>query len=331
MGEQNPYQELAKLLGASGSRLIPKIMEMIANEKESQILLAAFPAATVSELSEKTGIPSEEVQDLAQTMFLKGLLFISKKEGNTRYYRVKSVPQFHDSSILWKGATKEFHSLWKEYMEKEWKDFGKVIEAFLSKPAVRVIPVGATIESKAKVLAMEDVREIVHQARSLAVTPCTCRLIDGKCGKPLEVCIQINRGADYAVQRGTGRALTKEEALHLLHLAEKEGLVHVADNRQNVDHIICNCCRDCCMTWRLPNPHKLLAPSRFQALVNADECIGCQTCLERCPFDALAIEGDDPKAYIKPERCVGCGVCAVTCPTEAIYLKEVRPPEIIPA
>jgi Pyruvate/2-oxoacid:ferredoxin oxidoreductase delta subunit len=330
MAEQNPYQELSKLLGASGSKIIPRIIEAIADEQECKILMAAFPAATVSELSEKTGIPREEIQDMVGPMFLKGLLFSSKKQGEPRYYRVKTVPQFHDSSILWKGATKEFHNLWKEYMDKEWREFGKVVETFLPKPVVRIIPVGATIESQAKVLAFEDVREILNQARTLAVTPCTCRVIDGKCGKPVEVCIQVNRAADYALQRGTGRALTREEALQLLHLAEKEGLVHIADNRQNVDHVICNCCRDCCMNWRLPNPHKFVAPSRFQALVNAEECLGCQACLDRCFFGAIAMEGDDPKARIDSEKCVGCGVCTIVCPTEAIALKEVRPPETIP-
>jgi Pyruvate/2-oxoacid:ferredoxin oxidoreductase delta subunit/sugar-specific transcriptional regulator TrmB len=303
---------------------------MIADEKECSILMAAFPAATVSELSQKTGIPGQEVQAMIRPMFLKGLLFSSKKEGDPRYYRVKTVPQFHDSSILWKGATKEFHNLWKEYMEKEWREFGKVVEAFLPKPVIRVIPVGATIESKARVLAFEDVREIINQARTLAVTPCTCRVIDGKCGKPVEVCIQINRAAEYALERGTGRALTQEEALRVLHLAEKEGLIHVADNRQSVDHVICNCCRDCCMNWRLPNPQKFVAPSRFRASVNAEECMGCQTCLDRCFFDAISMAGDDPKACIDPEKCVGCGVCTIPCPTEAITLKAVRPPASIP-
>ena len=209
-------------------------------------------------------------------------------------------------------------------------DLRETTVTILPKPAIRVVPVGATIESKAKVLAMEDVREIIQQARNLAVAPCTCRVVDGKCGKPVEVCIQVNRAADYALQRGTGRAISKEEAIRILHMAEKEGLVHIVDNRQKVDHIICNCCKDCCINWRLPNRHKLVAPSRFQAVVNAEECIGCQACLDRCIFDAIHMEGDEPKAQIIPEKCVGCGVCTVTCPTEAIAMKEVRPPEVIP-
>jgi len=331
MSEQNPYQELSKLLGAPASKILPPIIEMIVDEKEIKIVLAAFPPATIAELADKTGIAQEEVQTMVKTLFLKGLLFFSKKEGDPRYYRVKTVPQFHDSSILWEGATPEFHKLWKEYTDQEWSEFGRVVEAFLPRPPIRIVPVGATIESRAKVLALDDVREIVNQARNLAVTRCTCRVVDGKCGKPVEICIQVNRAADYGIQRGTGRAITKEEAMGLLHLAEKEGLVHIVDNRQKVDHIICNCCRDCCINWKLPNPRKFVDPSRFQALVNEEECIGCQVCLDRCYFDAIVIEGQEPKARINPEKCVGCGVCTVTCPTEAMAMKEVRPPEVIPA
>jgi Pyruvate/2-oxoacid:ferredoxin oxidoreductase delta subunit len=331
MKDSNLYQEFSQMLGAPDSKILPRILQKIADEREIRVLMAAFPPATVSELAGKTEIAREVIQVMVEDLFQKGLIFFSKKEGEPRYYRVKTVPQFHDSSVLWKGATKEFLRLWKEYTDKEWPDFGRVIEAFLPKPAIRVIPVGATIESKAKVLAMEDVREIVQQARNLAVAPCTCRVVDGKCGKPVEVCIQVNRAADYALQRGTGRAISKEEAIRILHTAEKEGLVHVVDNRQKVDHIICNCCRDCCINWRLPNRHKLVAPSRFQAVVNTEECIGCQACLDRCIFDAIRMEGDEPKAEITPEKCVGCGVCTITCPTEAITMKEVRPPEVIPA
>jgi Pyruvate/2-oxoacid:ferredoxin oxidoreductase delta subunit len=331
MNDSSLYQEFSKMLGAPESKILPRILQKIADEREIRVLMAAFPAATVSELAGKTDIAPEVIQVMVEDLFLKGLIFLSKKEGEPRYYRVKTVPQFHDSSVLWKGASPEFLHLWKDYTDQEWPDFGRVIEAFLPKPAIRVIPVGATIESKARVLAMEDVREIVQQARNLAVAPCTCRVVDGKCGKPVEVCIQVNRAADYALQRGTGRAISKEEAIRILHTAEKEGLVHIVDNRQKVDHIICNCCRDCCINWRLPNRHKLVAPSRFQAMISMEECIGCQGCLDRCIFDAIHMEGDEPKAQVLPEKCVGCGVCTITCPTEAITMKEVRPPEVIPA
>jgi len=329
MAEQSPSQQISQLLGAPGSKTLNSIITTIANDKECSIVLAAFPAATVQELSEKTGIPREEVEAMVRPMFLKGLIFMSKKEGEPRYYRVKTLPQFHDSSILWKDATREFHNLWKEFMAGEWREFGKLVEGFLTKPAVRVVPVGVTVDAKARVLALDDVADIIKNAKNLAVTSCTCRVIDGSCGHTLEACIQINRAADYTLERGTGRSITKEEAMQIIHKAEEEGLVHVVDNKQSVDHIICNCCKDCCMNWKFPNPHKFVAPSRYQAGVDADLCTGCGVCVDRCFFDAIALDGDE-KAVVTAERCVGCGLCAVTCPTDAIRLKEVRAPESIP-
>lgn len=328
--EEEIYQELSKVLGGGDSKILPQIIKKIADEKEIKIIMNAFPPATIAELATRSGFSQEEVETMVQMLFHKGLIFQSKKEGEPKYYRVKTVAQFHDSSVLWGGATREFLDLWKEYTEKEWADFGRVIEAFLPRPVIRIIPVGATIESKAKVLPFEDVREIVNQARNLAVTRCTCRLVDGKCGKPIEVCIQVNRAADYALQRGTGRAITKEEALNILHLAEKEGLIHIVDNHQKVDHIICNCCRDCCLNWKLPHPRKFVEPSRFQALVSSEECLGCGVCLERCFFGAIELVGQEPRARIIPEKCLGCGICTITCPTEAITLKEVSPADVIP-
>jgi len=43
------------------------------------------------------------------------------------------------------------------------------------------------------------------------------------------------------------------------------------------------------------------------------------------------MEGVEPRARIEEEKCLGCGLCTITCPTEAILLREIQPPESIPA
>ena len=331
MTDKALYQQLAEAIGSGESKLIPRIFEALIDEDEARVLLAAAPPATIDEISEKSGIPGSNVEKMIDTLFKKGAIFKSKKEGTTRYYRVRNVPQLHDATALYLGASSDFLGLWKDYMATEWDEHGRKIEEILPQPVVRVIPVNISMEPQTRILAFDDVKGIVEGARNLAVAKCSCRVIDGKCGKPLEVCIQVDRAADYAIERGTGRRLSKEEAVTILEMCEEEGLVHVTDNRREVGHIICNCCEDCCLNWpSIKGGSKgWVVPSRFEAVVDAELCSGCEICLDRCFFDAISME--DNISVVDPEKCMGCGVCTVTCAAGAIGLKEVRPADFVPA
>jgi len=331
MTDKGLYQQLAEGIGAGESKLIPRIFEALIDESEARVLLAAAPPATIDEISEKTGSPGDNIEKMIDPLFEKGLIFKSKKEGATRYYRVRSVPQLHDATALYLDASRDFLDLWKDYMATEWDEYGRKLEAILPQAAVRVIPVNISIQQQTQILTFDDVKGIVEGARNLAVAKCSCRVIDGKCGRPLEVCIQVNRAADYAIERGTGRKLSKEETITILKMCEEEGLVHVADNRREPGHVICNCCDDCCLNWPSikAGSKRWVVPSRFEAVVDAELCSGCETCLDRCFFDAISIEDDI--SVVDPEKCMGCGVCTVTCPSEAMSLKEIRPADFVPA
>jgi Fe-S-cluster-containing hydrogenase component 2/DNA-binding transcriptional ArsR family regulator len=330
--EATLYQQLAACIGAADSSIIPKVFQLLADDEEARLLMAASPPATVEQLAERTGFSAERIGELVGPLFQKGLLFVNRKGETTRYYRVRHVPQLHDATAVWEGASRELLDLWKDYQKKEWLDYARKIEAFVPHPPVRVIPVDVSLEPQSHILAFEDVKSIVESARNLAVTKCSCRVIDGACGKPLDVCIQVNRAADYAIERGTGRPLGKEEAIQLLRKCEEEGLVHVADNRQEVDHVICNCCSDCCLNWPSvrAGSRGFVVPSRFGAEVDASLCTACELCLERCYFDAIRMEGEGETAQVDPEKCMGCGLCAVTCPGEAIRLRELRAVDSVP-
>jgi MinD superfamily P-loop ATPase len=56
--------------------------------------------------------------------------------------------------------------------------------------------------------------------------------------------------------------------------------------------------------------------------VDAELCIGCGDCVERCQFGALAVPDD--VCEVDYGRCVGCGVCTTVCPADALHL-ERRP------
>lgn len=332
MTDATLYQKLAEAIGAGDSKYIPGIFEALADENEARVLLAAAPPATVQEIAQKTGQEEAAVAKMIDPLFRKGLLFKSKKADEIRYYRVRHILQMHDSTAVILNAPRKMLDIWKAFMAEEFDEYSRRIEQVLPGAVVRVIPVNISITPETQILAFDDIKQIVANARNLAVTPCSCRVIDGRCGKPKEVCVQVDKAADYALERGTGQKLEKDEALKLMRMCEEEGLVHVSDNKRAPGHVICNCCSDCCLNWPSLRTGlgKFVVPSRFRAEVEPEKCSACETCLDRCHFDAIRMEGEEGVAAVDPGKCMGCGLCLVTCPEEAISLREVRPAEFIP-
>ncbi len=72
----------------------------------------------------------------------------------------------------------------------------------------------------------------------------------------------------------------------------------------------------------------LAVNSGFQPVWDAELCTACETCIERCPTEAITLGAEDvPEVDL--DGCIGCGVCATGCPVEAIELVE-RPGIPIP-
>lgn len=132
-------------------------------------------------------------------------------------------------------------------------------------------------------------------------------------------------------------ALTIEQAMTAIYEMEDNGQVKISPNSARITGT-CNCCPDCCVVmWPMKNYgdiYELLAPSRFKAVVDEQLCNGCQTCIERCHFDAIEMRkvpgSKKMKSFIISEHCMGCGLCIYKCPQKAMHLELVRPPEHIP-
>ncbi|HPR17917.1 MAG TPA: 4Fe-4S binding protein [Candidatus Cloacimonadota bacterium] len=50
--------------------------------------------------------------------------------------------------------------------------------------------------------------------------------------------------------------------------------------------------------------------------INKETCIGCGSCVDTCPVEALSLVDD--KAVCDGDKCVDCGACVEACPVEAI-------------
>ena len=328
------YEQMTDKLMLTGSRLIPELFRMVADESEAELLLSM--PGTPEELAEKTGRPVDAVEAACQALYHKGVAFKSHRGGSLKYKMCRDMIQFHDATILWPEAPQTFHDLWQRFMDEEWPGFARLADQFFPKAFTRVIPVEQSVEAgNQQVLDIDSADKIILNAEKVALTRCTCRLIAHKCDNPLEVCIQVDNAARYTLDRGTGREISKDEALQILRDCEEKGLVHVTMNKTHAGHFICNCCSCCCQALPLVISEGLniLDPSRYQAEIDPETCSACGTCLERCFFNAIVPaepDNEDSVMQVIGEKCMGCGLCQVTCPEAAITLKEVRPKDFIP-
>jgi len=331
------YVVLAGKLGHAESERLKKLLKRLMDKEEAE-LVASLPCS-VAELGQKLGKKEEKVNEMLKGLFEKGVIFMTSKG----YQSARDIFQLHDATACDVRSDKvwgrELLDLWEDFCQAEWyADWAKMVETW-KMPLWRVIPARKAISKGTALLPSEDVETILDKATRFALANCSCRRIAARCDLPVEVCLQVNRGAEYAITRGTGKELTREEAMKIMDVAEEAGLIHSVFNVAGVGNVICNCCGDCCVFYYPLAKYGVLekgaAKSRFQAEVDKATCKGCQTCVERCPFEAIEmvkISGEKKlKAQISSEKCFGCGVCVVGCDSEAIKLVEVRPPEYIPA
>lgn len=304
---------------ASESGVELKILEKLFTEEDAGIYLDLSMLLEASDaFAVRTGRSAEEMAVKLEDMAKRGLLFRHVKEGEKRYSAVPFVIGSYEFQLG--RMDKELAELTNNYME----------ETFLAGMGdnvvpLRTIPVGKSVTVINRVAAYEDAKAIVRGKDKIALANCICRsqqeLLDKGCGKPKEVCMMFGSHADYYVENKMGRYIGQEEACAVLDKCEAAGLVNQPANMVNPGGM-CNCCGDCCGVLRAlnlqPNPGELVY-NRYRAIVDPEECSGCEICLDRCQMNAIQIE---EIATVDTARCIGCGLCVTTCPMEAIQLEE---------
>ena len=194
---------------------------------------------------------------------------------------------------------------------------------------IRTIPLNIKIDPEFHVSNYDDITRIIKDSPGpYAVMNCVCRQakdsLDKSCTKTniRETCILLEGGVDFAMNLGVGKKITREETLKLITQAKKSGFVLQPENTQH-PHFVCCCCGCCCgvlsAAKMYDQPAKFLH-SNFYAEVDPDSCSLCETCLERCPMDALDRKNNHMEVNL--DRCIGCGACVPTCKDKAIKLKQ---------
>ncbi len=196
----------------------------------------------------------------------------------------------------------------------------------------RVIPVGKSIEATGGVLPLpsDSFAETIDRNNSFClVEVCPCRhemhLLGKGCDNPLDVCSAMGWLADFCIEKGLARRVSKEEYIEAKNRAAAAGLVNLTDNLVNPLQV-CSCCSCCCSALRILGKYNiptLIAASRFEAVVDADKCNACALCSRACPMGAIEWKKKQPPVKIDYTRCIGCGVCVNACEKEhAMSLRE---------
>lgn len=271
----------------------------------------------VSAIAERAGMDEEEAAELLETIAKEGSIMRIRIEGQPYYMATSFVVGIYEFHL--KAMDREFAEMMEEYhpyLAKMWST--------LETGQLRVVPVGSAIENVHEVETYDRVRDLVKEHELFATADCICRkeqeVLGHKCDRPMESCLTFGVGAQYYIENGLGREISKEECLEILDSAEESALVLSPSNAQAFVNI-CTCCSCCCnmlkglRTYERPADH---AGSSFQAKIDPDSCTACGTCLDRCQIEAI-IEGDENN-QVDLARCIGCGLCVSTCPAEAIEI-----------
>lgn len=143
-------------------------------------------------------------------------------------------------------------------------------------------------------------------------------------------CMVFGEMAGFFIETGVP-AISKEDAL-----AEAEklvGLGYVPEGAYaEYPNIMCFCKSDNCAllgTYRSLQGETGTFPnaSAYVLDYDAQKCLRCGACVDRCPL--MAVRQDEDGPCIIDKWCVGCGQCALVCPADARILK-LKPEDEIP-
>jgi Pyruvate/2-oxoacid:ferredoxin oxidoreductase delta subunit len=351
--QKNIYYKTARTIAKAGAIPFPisdtliKLLKILINEEQAEFVSSVFkkPSLNLDQIKENTNLDEKEIKRLLEELMDTGIIIgaESQRRGIMVYRLMSFFPGIFEFQFLRGGIgdrekklAKLFDTLFSEMSEGTQRNYENIVNQFKNFPAIdRIVPVEQEIEEIPvdTILSSEKVSKIVDKFNDIALVHCYCRHEKDLLGESCRVtderknCLLFGKSAQFAIQYNFGERISKEEVREILSKAEDEGLIHKAfhvhSDVEREEEAICNCCKCCCGIFNLY--YKGIMPyhcyTSYIAEVNEEECTACETCVERCPMEAIQISSKD-FASVLSEKCIGCGVCAHACPQNSIDLKR---------
>jgi ferredoxin len=339
MGNEN-YERLAKALEAlpggfpeTPSRVELHLLKKAFTEEEAELAgCMSRNYETVSEVASRIPIPEGKVKSLLNNLLPRRLIRRRVSNGREQYRLGPFILGWYEA--LMQGQMRndiEFATLFEQFMRE-----GGGERIMSPRPGILgVVPARGSLK-KELLQSYDDIDAHFARHERFRVVDCVCRiernLLGSKCSMPVKRCGFVGLPPQTPLSE---HVLDREQALKLFTQLEEEGHVHTgfygfisgAETPQFVG--CCNCCGDCCGILRAVNDWGLAeGPQRsnYRAVLNAESCIACGDCVERCQVHAITQDAEGI-AVLNRDRCIGCGLCVIRCPGDAIELVPVSPEE----
>ncbi|MFX1425658.1 MAG: 4Fe-4S binding protein [Promethearchaeota archaeon] len=293
-----------------------------------QILPVIPEGINITEFAQQVNIDKEElIEKLKDVSRKRFVIVLGTSYSLPDAFMMYDVPFIVKENYEGPDAKKFADLSRKFYIEDKY--YQKWETSWKGTPYMRVLTVSEEIDPKHEIVPLEEVYSIIDKNNYFAIIPCPCRLRAGISGVrectdkyPLNNCLQIGPAVGVLSNESDRQVISKEEAKALMKQSAELGLVLTTDNTAKFTSVICSCCECCCGILRgltkFDNP-RAIAKANYISTIDEDACSACETCLDRCKFNAITV---NEVANVNPEKCIGCGLCAVTCPSDAITMKR---------
>ncbi|MFW9995812.1 MAG: 4Fe-4S binding protein [Candidatus Odinarchaeota archaeon] len=307
---------------------IPILNALLSPEEKQIIVLIAKEFLSAPLIARKLGeADSTRVSSHLEMLYHNG--FLEKRfVDRTETYRSKSfygiVHELLEEARYEVGALgfENLQLLRQYYLSTRIQITDEALDSGQLKYSSKVIPVRKSIPVQQHILPRNQAIKLLEEAELLALTTCGCRSAFNNCGKRLDVCLIMDKEAEYYISREQATKITLSKAKNILEIADEAGLVHLTLYLPGQKaYAICSCCSCCCHELQALiklGKKKYVAKSDYIANYDPESCNGCGTCLERCVFNARVVR--EEKIVVIEENCYGCGLCITGCPTEAVKL-----------